>query len=51
MGPASATKNETASPGDHREVRKVQFTGRSTYVLSLPKNWIEEMHVMEGFIQ
>jgi phosphate uptake regulator len=23
----------------------VQFTGRSTYVLSLPKKWIEEMHV------
>ena len=30
---------------DHRDVRKVQFTGRSTYVLSLPKKWIEEMHV------
>jgi phosphate uptake regulator len=33
---------------DHREVRKVQFTGRSTYVLSLPKRWIEEMHVKAG---
>ncbi|MCI0564960.1 MAG: phosphate uptake regulator PhoU [Nitrososphaera sp.] len=33
---------------DHREVRKVQFTGRSTYVLSLPKKWIEEMHVRAG---
>ncbi len=33
---------------DHRDVRKVQFTGRSTYVLSLPKRWIEEMHVKAG---
>jgi phosphate uptake regulator len=28
-----------------RDVRKIQFTGRSTYVLSLPKKWIEEMHL------
>ena len=33
---------------DHKEVRKVQFTGRSTYVLSLPKKWIEEMHLKAG---
>ncbi|HEU4445369.1 MAG TPA: phosphate uptake regulator PhoU [Nitrososphaeraceae archaeon] len=33
---------------DHREVRKVQFTGRSTYILSLPKRWIEEMHLDAG---
>ena len=33
---------------EHREVRKVQFTGRSTYVLSLPKKWIEEMHIRAG---
>ena len=33
---------------DHREVRKVQFTGRSTYVLSLPKKWVEEMHLKAG---
>jgi phosphate uptake regulator len=33
---------------DYRDVRKVQFTGRSTYVLSLPKRWIEEMHLKAG---
>lgn len=33
---------------DHKEVRKVQFTGRSTYVLSLPKKWIEEMRLHAG---
>jgi phosphate uptake regulator len=26
----------------------VQFTGRSTYILSLPKRWIEEMHLDVG---
>lgn len=26
----------------------MQFTGRSTYVLSLPKKWIEEMHLKAG---
>src|SRR5574341_759727 len=50
MKPAAAAtaRHETAVPIDHREVRKVQFTGRSTYVLSLPKKWIEEMHVKAG---
>ncbi len=33
---------------DYKEVRKVQFTGRSTYVLSLPKKWVEEMHLRAG---
>lgn len=26
----------------------MQFTGKSTYVLSLPKRWIEEMHLKAG---
>ena len=33
---------------NYREIRKVQFTGKSTYVLSLPKSWIEEMHLNAG---
>jgi phosphate uptake regulator len=33
---------------NHREIRTVQFTGKSTYVLSLPKSWIEEMHLNAG---
>jgi phosphate uptake regulator len=48
---ARAGNNNTAgsiSPTDQREVRKVQFTGRSTYVLSLPKKWVEEMHLRAG---
>lgn len=43
----TAQRQQSVS-GDHREVRKVQFTGRSTYVLSLPKKWIEEMRVKAG---
>lgn len=31
-----------------KEVRKIQFTGRSTYILSLPKKWMEEMHLKAG---
>ena len=33
---------------DHREIRKVQFTGKSTYILSLLKRWIEEIHLKAG---
>ena len=30
------------------EVRKIQFTGRSTYMLSLPKRWMKEMDLKPG---
>ncbi len=30
------------------DIRKIQFTGRSTYILSLPKKWIEEMKLKAG---
>ncbi len=33
---------------DNTEVRKIQFTGRSTYIISLPKKWMEEMHLKAG---
>jgi phosphate uptake regulator len=33
---------------DDREIRKVQFTGRSTYILSLPKKWVQEMDLAAG---
>lgn len=36
-------------PGSkNNEVRKIQFTGRSTYILSLPKKWLTEMHLKAG---
>jgi phosphate uptake regulator len=34
--------------GNEGEVRKIQFTGRSTYILSLPKRWMQEMHLKPG---
>jgi phosphate uptake regulator len=43
-----APRSNVRTGTEQREVRKVQFTGRSTYVLSLPKKWIEEMHVKAG---
>ncbi len=36
------------SISDKNEVRKIQFTGRSTYILSLPKRWMSEMHLKAG---
>ncbi|AIF82125.1 phosphate uptake regulator [Candidatus Nitrososphaera evergladensis SR1] len=44
----TTTAAGSAAATDQKEVRKVQFTGRSTYVLSLPKRWIEEMHLHAG---
>ena len=32
----------------HNEVRKIQYTGRSTYILSLPKKWISELQLKPG---
>jgi phosphate uptake regulator len=33
---------------ENSEVRKIQYTGRSTYILSLPKKWITEMSLKAG---
>ena len=30
------------------ETRKVQFTGGSTYIISLPKKWIDQNHIKKG---
>ncbi len=32
----------------NNEVRKIQYTGRSTYILSLPKKWMKEMNLKAG---
>ena len=36
------------SISDKNEVRKIQFTDRSTYILSLPKRWMIELHLKAG---
>jgi len=33
---------------ENNEVRKIQYTGRSTYVLSLPKRWVTELKLKAG---
>jgi phosphate uptake regulator len=35
------------SPVDN-EIRKIQFTGRSTFIISLPKKWMHEMQLNVG---
>ena len=35
-------------PKIDEETRKVQFTGGSTYIISLPKRWISENQVKKG---
>ncbi|MEM3079206.1 MAG: phosphate uptake regulator PhoU [Thermoproteota archaeon] len=30
------------------ETRKIQFTGKSTYIISLPKRWVESMNLEAG---
>ncbi len=34
--------------GQVEETRKVQFTGGSTYIISLPKKWIDQNHIKKG---
>lgn len=35
-------------PIKEEEVRKIQFTGRSSYILTLPKSWVREMNLNAG---
>ena len=30
------------------DTRKIQFTGNSTYIISLPKKWIERLNLKNG---
>lgn len=34
----------------HEELRKIQVTGGSTYIVSLPKEWMEQMGIKKGSI-
>ena len=33
---------------DREETRKIQFTGKSSYIVSLPKQWIRELGLKQG---
>ena len=30
------------------ETRKVQITGKSTYIISLPKTWVKKVNITNG---
>jgi phosphate uptake regulator len=49
--PAQTTKDEqveASTSGDDRYVRRVQVTGRGSYIVSLPKPWVEEAGLKKG---
>ena len=33
---------------EREETRKIQFTGKSSYIVSLPKQWITELGLKQG---
>ena len=33
---------------EREETRKIQFTGKSSYIVSLPKQWIVELGLKKG---
>ena len=33
---------------DKEETRKIQFTGKSSYIVSLPKQWIMDLGLKKG---
>jgi phosphate uptake regulator len=35
-------------PQEQEDIRKIQFSGKSSYVLALPKKWVEEMRLRPG---
>jgi len=39
---------EEMTPPQHEETRKIQYTGGSSYIVSLPKKWIQEMGMKQG---
>jgi phosphate uptake regulator len=39
---------ESAEPLEDRYVRRVQLTGRGSYVVSIPKHWVEEAGLTKG---
>ena len=40
-------EKEKTAPNEE-ETRKIQLTGKSTYIVSLPKKWVTSMHLMAG---
>ncbi len=45
---AGSGRNSTEVGETPDEVRKLQFSGKSSYMLALPKNWVNEMNMGAG---
>jgi phosphate uptake regulator len=41
-------KAENSGEQEGREIRRVQLTGRGSYVVSIPKHWVEQMEMKKG---
>jgi len=41
-------KTEDSSEKEDRQVRNIQLTGRGSYVVSIPKRWVEQMGLKKG---
>ena len=33
---------------DKDQIRKIQFTGKSSYIVSLPKEWVKDQGIKQG---
>jgi len=42
------TTKETVNESEDRYVRRVQLTGRGSYIVSIPKQWVEEAGLRKG---
>jgi len=45
---AKKDHEETQPPSEDRYIRRVQVTGRGSYIVSLPKPWVEEAGLRKG---
>jgi len=41
-------KARNSSEPEDRYVRRVQFTGRGSYIVSIPKNWVAQTGMKKG---
>jgi phosphate uptake regulator len=41
-------KDENSGVREDHEVRRIQVTGRGSYIVSIPKHWVEQMEMRKG---
>ncbi|MEM2505807.1 MAG: AbrB/MazE/SpoVT family DNA-binding domain-containing protein, partial [Nitrososphaeria archaeon] len=40
--------NDVSNGLEGGEIRKIQITGKSTYIISLPKKWVKSLNLKQG---